>query len=1304
MPRTKKLNLFSLIMVATLSFFVYSNLPAGRQEVVAATAPALKEGTYLTGQTLSVWPSWSLLGNALGVAFPTDPINQLAPAGTCATHTNIFCVKDDQCQIPVTTSSEKCVLHSPETGWSVVDRRFSFACSKDSYAYRYVVSSTPGVYMVRAHFEDDGITPANDGAFVSSFVSTTIFKINDDSGVCFENREISTMESGVCGDGKLNLNKGEQCDPPGRIEYAAGCNGLVRSSTVCNSGCHWTPSTTLCSNFSHCGNSIKELGEACDDGSFFNGKYNHCNIGCTGPVGNPPGRCGDGIVTSTFEVCDPGTPGLERYSSTSRNDSCSWDCQNWGPYCGDGLVQINHGETCDGSQTCSVDGNPGTKVCASNCLKKDRDAVAWWRFETLEASKTTDASANANDATCISTGCPVVGAGKYGHGLAFSSALDERFLAVVNNPSLFITSSVTVEAWIYPTDDSSLYQRIVEKKGNSPGSRSYDLEYNTSSTLHNVRFNLWNNGFQTAVVDSNSSIAINTWTHVVGTYARNGTSNVIKIYVNGVLENTTVVVSSTPIMTVGTGDLFIGKSSVADYFYGSMDEVKIYNRALSPAEVQNNYQSGWFCAATTTLVAPVLPAGSCGNNIVDAGETCDQGTANNGHVCIPAYGAPCSYCSADCQNSIDVQPGQYCGDGVIQSPEKCEVSGTNILSAASTTGRTDDLKTPGTNGYKELACADEPTPPHTIQKGVKSCADCSVGVVRNCVKCGVDESGVGVDGSVINVLQNPYTGSSETNPSLDSLFTKEIDNSSLSLVIGSHCVSKTVNHVTTCPYLIDDNSSLVAQAIKTTTSSDLVSYTLLNPYTGGNALLSSNPACSVDDVLENKYRMYVNSDWDRPLNFPVVASPQSWQYDLVLSPVVSSTFRSHDLRVVVSWVGSADFYSGVLNPFMDDPLVEGPSYVLPCTDFGCLFSYEYARGLNYYDFTTYLDAVFKKNGIWYHGFNSTPGQTNAESFTVDTGVTGGMMGNTYSFYVRAPSNPIRTFKNTAKLKVEVYLPEDDNSPYHFGTPAKTYYLQAAASSDNPDARYWQVFNISKPSPESPDLSASNIIEVNTIITDPAHFQYISLTPGVVPVSDFVFSSVPPSAPVLNVPVVGNGTVNLTWTAPADGGSPITNYKIWRSLPPGNTYSVAPSFTTPNGSTLAFNDTGLLNATTYHYKIKAVNAIGESAFSSQVDATPVAPTAPSEPINLVASGGGGGSIILKWSPPTNNGGSPITYYKIYRRTSPGVGVLDFWINAPDTKATYTDSAVVIGTTYYYRIKAHNSVGDSILSNESGSLPH
>ena len=91
----------------------------------------------------------------------------------------------------------------------------------------------------------------------------------------------------------------------------------------------------------------------------------------------------------------------------------------------------------------------------------------------------------------------------------------------------------------------------------------------------------------------------------------------------------------------------------------------------------------------------------------------------------------------------------------------------------------------------------------------------------------------------------------------------------------------------------------------------------------------------------------------------------------------------------------------------------------------------------------------------------------------------------------------------------------------------------------------------------------------------------------------------PSAPRNLVARAGDGYVVLTWEAPADdGGSPITEYRIYRGTSPGNeTLLIAV------GNVLIYNDTGVTNGRTYYYRVSAVNGLGEGELSEEVSATP-----------------------------------------------------------------------------------------------------
>src|SRR2546426_1878571 len=94
------------------------------------------------------------------------------------------------------------------------------------------------------------------------------------------------------------------------------------------------------------------------------------------------------------------------------------------------------------------------------------------------------------------------------------------------------------------------------------------------------------------------------------------------------------------------------------------------------------------------------------------------------------------------------------------------------------------------------------------------------------------------------------------------------------------------------------------------------------------------------------------------------------------------------------------------------------------------------------------------------------------------------------------------------------------------------------------------------------------------------------------------------------------------------------------------------------------------------------------------------TVPSAPQSLLATGGNA-RVSLSWQAPASNGGSAITYYKIYKSTSSGTEV---YLTTRGNVTSYTDLAVTNGITYFYKVTALNSVGESPRSNEASATPH
>jgi hypothetical protein len=80
-------------------------------------------------------------------------------------------------------------------------------------------------------------------------------------------------------------------------------------------------------------------------------------------------------------------------------------------------------------------------------------------------------------------------------------------------------------------------------------------------------------------------------------------------------------------------------------------------------------------------------------------------------------------------------------------------------------------------------------------------------------------------------------------------------------------------------------------------------------------------------------------------------------------------------------------------------------------------------------------------------------------------------------------------------------------------------------------------------------------------------------------------------------------VALSWTVPADGGSPLSGYEVWRSTVAGQeAFHVAPV-----GLGTTYTDTtNVTNGTTYYYQVRALNGVGPGPLSNERSATPTAP--------------------------------------------------------------------------------------------------
>src|SRR5439155_1182642 len=170
---------------------------------------------------------------------------------------------------------------------------------------------------------------------------------------------------------------------------------------------------------------------------------------------------------------------------------------------------------------------------------------------------------------------------------------------------------------------------------------------------------------------------------------------------------------------------------------------------------------------------------------------------------------------------------------------------------------------------------------------------------------------------------------------------------------------------------------------------------------------------------------------------------------------------------------------------------------------------------------------------------------------------------------------------------------------------------------------------------------------------------------------------------------GTGNITISWQAPAsNGGSAITGYKVYRSTSSGTETGYVSL-----GNVTSYTNTGLTGGTTYFYKVRAVNSVGLSPLSSEASATAITVSSAPQTLSLHDA-----LTIISWQAPASNGGSAITGYKVYRSTSSGT---ETGYVSLGNVTSYTNTGLTGGTTYFYKVRAVNSVGLSPLSSETSA---
>lgn len=160
-----------------------------------------------------------------------------------------------------------------------------------------------------------------------------------------------------------------------------------------------------------------------------------------------------------------------------------------------------------------------------------------------------------------------------------------------------------------------------------------------------------------------------------------------------------------------------------------------------------------------------------------------------------------------------------------------------------------------------------------------------------------------------------------------------------------------------------------------------------------------------------------------------------------------------------------------------------------------------------------------------------------------------------------------------------------------------------------------------------------------------------------------------------------------WT---DTSNNETGFRIERKLGTGQWSQIAVTAADVTG----FSSTGLRANTTYSFRVRAANAVGNSPYSNEAKATTF-PLPPAPPTGLVATAGNG-RVTLTWT-----ASSTAKAYHVFRSTVSGSGYSP--LASGLTATSFIDTTVTGNTTYYYVVTAANSGGESAPSAEVSATP-
>ncbi|GEC36467.1 hypothetical protein EME01_05390 [Sinorhizobium meliloti] len=263
----------------------------------------------------------------------------------------------------------------------------------------------------------------------------------------------------------------------------------------------------------------------------------------------------------------------------------------------EGFVMFNSNsctmQYCDGGVWQGMS-NPDACACIASS-----DLVAHWKLNETTGTSAADSSGNGNTGT-LQGGMDAASdtvAGQVGTALNFNGSSDYINLGSSASLDDLFVGGGTISAWIYPESYGNFNQgRILDKGAESNDGWTWKFVDSGGSLMFYI-------DHTSTVVDAagmwatNTAITLNTWTHVAVTFNQDDFNNVPAMYINGQPVAYTELWEPTAAFdSDATHNMYMGvRDPILRWFDGRIDDVRVYNRVLTAAEIDAIYNSGTGC-------------------------------------------------------------------------------------------------------------------------------------------------------------------------------------------------------------------------------------------------------------------------------------------------------------------------------------------------------------------------------------------------------------------------------------------------------------------------------------------------------------------------------------------------------------------------------------------------------------------------------------------------------------------------------------------------------------------------------------